>query len=92
MAQFARPNSTVNNDGGWTSTEATLQDAINETSANDATWVEVVHAFDGVGMRPLSPVHLRARRLGDGSVEVAWIRRTRLGGDGWDGDGCRHHG
>jgi len=41
---------------------------------------ERVLAFPGAGLRPLSPCHLRqaGRRLG-------WVRRTRIGGDGWDG-------
>jgi hypothetical protein len=32
--------------------------------------------------RPLSPVHLRARRTSDG-VSISWIRRTRRDGDSW---------
>ncbi|MGL4241776.1 MAG: phage tail baseplate protein, partial [Beijerinckiaceae bacterium] len=32
---------------------------------------------------PLSPVQLRARRLG-GGVSLSWIRRTRIGGDAFD--------
>ncbi len=35
--------------------------------------------------QPLSPVHLAARRTGDGSVSVSWIRRGRIDADGWDG-------
>ena len=31
--------------------------------------------------RPLSPVHLRARRLGDGALRLDWIRRVRIDGD-----------
>jgi hypothetical protein len=33
-------------------------------------------------LMPLSPVHVRARRGGDG-VTFGWIRRTRRGGDSW---------
>ncbi|MDN3590026.1 baseplate multidomain protein megatron [Methylobacterium adhaesivum] len=33
--------------------------------------------------RPLAPVHLRARREGDG-VRLAWTRRVRREGDAWD--------
>jgi hypothetical protein len=33
-------------------------------------------------LMPLSPVHLRAVRSGDG-VTFSWIRRTRRGGDSW---------
>ena len=39
--------------------------------------------FAGQGLRPLSPVHLRGRRLGNGDIALSWIRRTRLGGDSW---------
>jgi hypothetical protein len=33
-------------------------------------------------LRPLSPVHLRARRVA-GGTQVTWIRRTRREGDAW---------
>lgn len=40
MAQYARPNSTINNDGGWVPTgAATLHDAINSVSINDSTYI-----------------------------------------------------
>ncbi len=39
----------------------------------------------GDSLRPLSPVHLAARRLGaDGDLALTWIRRTRVQGDGWE--------
>ena len=31
--------------------------------------------------RPLSPVHLKARRLGDGALRLDWIRRARIDAD-----------
>ena len=34
---------------------------------------------------PLSPVHLRAAKLADGSVSLNWIRRGRLDADSWLG-------
>ena len=37
----------------------------------------------GRGLRPPSPVHLRARRQPDGAVLLTWTRRTRIGGDVW---------
>ena len=43
------------------------------------------YAFAG-GLRaqtPLSPVHLRARRLGSGDVRFDWVRRSRLDADDW---------
>jgi hypothetical protein len=41
------------------------------------------HAFQGIGRRPLSPVHARGRRSGS-DLTISWIRRTRRGGDSWD--------
>lgn len=35
------------------------------------------------GLIPLSPVRLRAQRLGE-DIALSWIRRTRLGGDTWE--------
>jgi hypothetical protein len=43
-----------------------------------------VHAFQGLGMRPFSPVHVRGSRIED-DLTVNWMRRTRIGGDSWDG-------
>ena len=37
------------------------------------------------GLMPLSPIHLRARREGD-DIRLTWIRRTRAGGDSWEGE------
>ncbi|MEO0750163.1 MAG: phage tail protein, partial [Pseudomonadota bacterium] len=42
-------------------------------------------AFDGVGLRPLSPVHLRLSGRPGQSRTARWIRRTRIGGDPWQG-------
>ncbi len=33
----------------------------------------------GLALRPLSPVHLRARRLADDSIHLLWTRRSRNG-------------
>jgi putative tail protein len=41
-------------------------------------------AFDGIGLRPYAPAHLRAPQVGAGR-EIAWIRRTRIDGDSWQG-------
>ncbi len=37
------------------------------------------------GLKPLSPVHLRAARDG-ADIQLSWIRRTREGGDSWEGE------
>jgi hypothetical protein len=33
-------------------------------------------------LKPLAPVHVAARRAGDG-IHISWVRRTRIDGDGW---------
>lgn len=50
---------------------------------DDPAYREQVHRFEGVGLRPYAPVHLRARPGEDGAWEVRWVRRTRLDGDRW---------
>ena len=40
--------------------------------------------YRGVGLRPLSPVHVRAARNASGDIALSWIRRTRIGGDNWE--------
>ena len=51
---------------------------------DDPSYVETVQAFDGNGLRPYAPVHLRADVQGTGDVAIGWVRRTRIEGDGWD--------
>jgi hypothetical protein len=41
------------------------------------------HVVGGRALRPLAPVHVRARRQGTGDIALSWIRRTRVGGDSW---------
>ena len=50
----------------------------------DPSFQHAVLAFEGIGLRPYSPVHLSARPMEEGHLEVEWIRRTRIGGDRWD--------
>jgi hypothetical protein len=38
----------------------------------------------GRALRPLPPCNLRARRLADGDLRIAWIRQTRIDGDNWE--------
>ena len=49
-----------------------------------ASYVQVTHTFQGLGLRPLSPAHLRGVRSGGGDLTLSWMRRTRIGGDSWD--------
>ncbi len=52
---------------------------------DDPSYQHEIAAFDGVGLRPLSPVHLRARREMSGQITLSWTRRTRINGDSWFG-------
>ncbi|MGB3179567.1 MAG: glycoside hydrolase TIM-barrel-like domain-containing protein, partial [Albidovulum sp.] len=52
---------------------------------DDPSYVHLVEAFQGIGLRPLSPAHLWARRSGSGDLDIGWIRRTRMNGDSWSG-------
>jgi hypothetical protein len=52
--------------------------------AVDSSYVEETVTMTGKGRRPLSPVHVSGRRLnGTGDIKITWLRRTRIGGDGW---------
>lgn len=44
---------------------------------------DLTHAATGRALRPLAPVHVRARRAANGDIALTWIRRTRQGGDSW---------
>jgi hypothetical protein len=48
-----------------------------------AAYRHEVHAFAGIGLRPLRPVHLRAQPVGE-DITVSWVRRGRIAADGWD--------
>jgi len=50
---------------------------------DDPSYVHEVHAFEGRGLRPYAPAHLKARWQGS-DLALSWIRRTRLDGDRWD--------
>ncbi|WP_415922760.1 baseplate megatron protein TIM-barrel domain-containing protein [Tateyamaria sp. SN6-1] len=52
-------------------------------SLDDPSYDQVTCAFDGNGLRPYSPVHLRYAPDGTGT-QVTWVRRTRIDGDSWD--------
>ncbi|MEQ6247746.1 glycoside hydrolase TIM-barrel-like domain-containing protein [Sulfitobacter sp. HNIBRBA3233] len=52
---------------------------------DDGSYRELTLAFDGNGLRPYAPAHLRASQRQDGAVALDWIRRTRLDGDPWEG-------
>jgi hypothetical protein len=50
---------------------------------DDPSYVHKIEAFDGIGLRPYSPAHLRAGYDAAGNLGVSWIRRTRIDGDSW---------
>jgi hypothetical protein len=55
-----------------------------DLSIEDPVYMDREEAFEGIGLRPLSPVHLSIRQVASG-LRVTWIRRTRIGGDSWIG-------
>jgi hypothetical protein len=50
---------------------------------DDPSYQHVVAAFDGIGLRPLSPAHLRQTITAAGR-SFSWVRRTRINGDSWE--------
>jgi hypothetical protein len=55
------------------------------------TFLQATITAEGRGLEPFSPVHLRARRdPATGDVAISWIRRTRIGGDGWGAEPPLH--
>ncbi|MEL6564560.1 MAG: glycoside hydrolase TIM-barrel-like domain-containing protein [Pseudomonadota bacterium] len=52
-------------------------------SLDDPSYEQVTYAFDGNGLRPYAPAHLRQAAAGAG-LRFSWIRRTRIDGDSWD--------
>ena len=50
---------------------------------SDPSQRDVEALFQGVGLRPYRPAHLRALPDGSGNLVLRWIRRTRIGGDSW---------
>jgi hypothetical protein len=51
--------------------------------AADPAMAEVEAAATATALLPFAPVHLKARREA-GGIRLSWVRRTRLGGDGWE--------
>ncbi len=49
----------------------------------DAAQVDIDAMFEGIGLRPYRPAHLRGTFDVAGDLALRWIRRTRIGGDGW---------
>ncbi len=53
-------------------------------AVDDPSYQHAVIAFEGIGLRPLSPVNLRSVTDMSGASVISWIRRTRIDGDRWD--------
>ncbi|MDZ4134881.1 MAG: hypothetical protein U1D06_04695 [Paracoccaceae bacterium] len=51
---------------------------------DDPTVVHRVEAFQGIGLRPYAPVHLRVAMDDAGDLQMNWVRRTRIDGDSWE--------
>ena len=51
--------------------------------SRDLSGQSVSAPFSSMLVRPLAPVHLAARRVSGGDVNLSWVRRSRLGGDSW---------
>ncbi len=49
----------------------------------DPSYVEVAATAGADALKPLAPVHVRARRGPEG-VTLTWVRRTRKDGDAWE--------
>jgi GTA TIM-barrel-like domain/Putative phage tail protein len=55
-------------------------------SLEASSYGTATHAFEGLGLRPLRPVHLQGKRdPATGDWTFLWLRRTRTGGDSWQG-------
>ncbi len=52
---------------------------------SDSSFVTESLSFTSVGLRPLSPVHIKGARQSNNDLDLSWIRRTRTGGDDWVG-------
>ena len=52
-------------------------------AVDHSSYVSFQHAATAVGLRPYSPVRLRAESDGAGGHVATWLRRTRIDGDNW---------
>ncbi len=50
----------------------------------DPSYLHRVESFDGNGLRPYAPVHLRLNGALGTDIYISWIRRSRIEGDSWD--------
>lgn len=50
---------------------------------SDDTYLTQHMTPHAVGLKPLSPVHVKGQRLASGDVEITWVRRSRMDADNW---------
>jgi hypothetical protein len=50
---------------------------------NSSYSTRLAFPFMGIGLRPLSPVQVRGEFF-SGDMNIRWVRRTRISGDGWE--------
>ncbi|UWQ60099.1 glycoside hydrolase/phage tail family protein [Leisingera caerulea] len=50
----------------------------------DPSYVHLQESFEGIGLRPYTPVHLRLSGALGEDIAASWIRRTRIEGDSWE--------
>jgi len=51
---------------------------------DDPSYRQLQRAFNGNGLRPYAPAHLRGKVQLDGALALTWFRRTRIDGDPWE--------
>lgn len=51
---------------------------------DDPSYVHIEAAFQGIGLRPYSPCHLKALGEIGSDIDISWLRRTRIDGDSWE--------
>ena len=52
-------------------------------ATSDDTYLIQQMTPHAIGLKPLSPVHVRGHRLENGDVGISWIRRSRMDADSW---------
>ncbi|MBY6138464.1 glycoside hydrolase/phage tail family protein [Leisingera daeponensis] len=52
----------------------------------DPSYLHLQEAFEGIGLRPYGPVHLRLDGGLGADITAGWVRRTRIEGDSWELD------
>lgn len=55
-------------------------------AVSDKAYKQETRAFLPIGLRPYSPAQVRGKWAPSGDVSLTWTRRTRIGGDSWDGE------